>query len=117
MTRGTPAPHWTVPGVTSLIEGVKAGKYDVVLVYKLDRLSRSQKDTLYMIEDVFMKHDVAFVSMMESFDTSTVFGVAMIGLLSVFAQMERSTIVERTMMGRTEPCIDRTASMCFSRRC
>lgn len=101
MTRGTPAPRWTVPGVASLIEGVKAGKYDVVLVYKLDRLSRSQKDTLYMIEDVFMKHDVAFVSMQESFDTSTVFGVAMVGILSVFAQMERSTIVERTMMGRT----------------
>ena len=89
------------PGIASLMDGVKAGKYDVVLVYKLDRLSRSQKDTLYMIEDVFMKHDTAFVSMQESFDTSTVFGVAMVGVLSVFAQMERSTIVERTMMGRT----------------
>lgn len=88
------------PGMVSLIEGVKAGKYDVVLVYKLDRLSRSQKDTLFLIEDVFMKHDVAFVSMQESFDTSTVFGIAMVGILSVFSQMERSTIVERTMMGR-----------------
>ena len=101
LTRGTLAPHWSVPGVISLIEGVKAGKYDVVLVYKLDRLSRSQKDTLFLIEDVFMKNDVAFVSMQESFDTSTVFGIAMVGILSVFAQMERSTIVERTMMGRT----------------
>lgn len=89
------------PGLTALCEGVKAGKYDVVLVYKLDRLSRSQKDTLFLIEDVFTKHDTAFVSMQESFDTSTVFGVAMVGILSVFAQMERSTIVERTMMGRT----------------
>ena len=100
-TRGIPDPHWSVPGVTSLIEGVKAGKYDVVLVYKLDRLSRSQKDTLFLIEDIFMKNDVAFVSMQESFDTSTVFGIAMVGILSVFGQMERSTIVERTMMGRT----------------
>ena len=89
------------PGMVSLIEGVKAGKYDVVLVYKLDRLSRSQKDTLFLIEDVFMKNGADFVSMQESFDTSTVFGVAMVGILSVFAQMERSTIVERTMMGRT----------------
>ena len=94
-------PRWIVPGVTALIEGVKAGKYDVVLVYKLDRLSRSQKDTLFLIEDIFMKNDVAFVSMQESFDTSTVFGIAMVGILSVFGQMERSTIVERTMMGRT----------------
>ena len=78
------------PGLTALCDGVKAGKYDVVLVYKLDRLSRSQKDTLYLIEDVFTKHDTAFVSMQESFDTSTVFGVAMVGILSVFAQMERS---------------------------
>lgn len=70
-------------------------------MYKLDRLSRSQKDTLFLIEDIFMKNDVAFVSMQESFDTSTVFGIAMVGILSVFAQMERSTIVERTMMGRT----------------
>ena len=101
LIRGIPAPHWSVPGVTSLIEGVKAGKYDVVLVYKLDRLSRSQKDTLYLIEDIFMANKVAFVSMQESFDTSTVFGIAMVGILSVFAQMERSTIVERTMMGRT----------------
>lgn len=88
------------PGMESLIQGVKDGKYDVVLVYKLDRLSRSQKDTLYLIEDIFMKNDVAFVSMQESFDTSTVFGLAMVGILSVFGQMERSTIVERTMMGR-----------------
>ena len=73
----------------------------MVLVYKLDRLSRSQKDTLYLIEDIFMANDVAFVSMQESFDTSTVFGIAMVGILSVFAQMERSTIVERTMLGRT----------------
>ena len=89
------------PGMVSLIEGVQASKYDVVLVYKLDRLSRSQKDTLFLIEDIFMKNDVAFVSMQESFDTSTVFGIAMVGILSVFGQMERSAIVERTMMGRT----------------
>lgn len=88
------------PGMERLIDGVEAGKFDVVLVYKLDRLSRSQKDTLYLIEDVFMANSVDFVSMQESFDTTTIYGIAMVGILSVFAQMERSTIVERTMMGR-----------------
>ena len=88
------------PGITALVEGVRAGKYDVVLVYKLDRLSRSQKDTLYLIEDVFMAHGCDFVSMQESFDTSTIYGRAMVGMLSVFAQMERETITERTLMGR-----------------
>lgn len=88
------------PGITQLIDGVNAGRFDVVLVYKLDRLSRSQKDTLYLIEDVFMSSGVDFVSMQESFDTTTIYGRAMVGILSVFAQMERETITERTLMGR-----------------
>lgn len=88
------------PGIEALIDGVEAGKFDVVLVYKLDRLSRSQKDTLHLIEDVFIANRVDFVSMQESFDTSTIYGRAMVGMLSVFAQMERETITERTLMGR-----------------
>ena len=88
------------PGITKLVEGVEAGKFDVVLVYKLDRLSRSQKDTLFLIEDVFMANNTDFVSMQESFDTGTIYGRAMVGILSVFAQMERETITERTLMGR-----------------
>ena len=88
------------PGITALMEGVKDGKFDVVLVYKLDRLSRSQRDTLFLIEDVFMANGTDFVSMQESFDTSSIYGRAMLGVLSVFAQMERETIAERTLMGR-----------------
>ena len=72
----------------------------MVLVYKLDRLSRSQRDTLYLIEEIFLPNDVDFVSMQESFDTSSPFGKAMIGLLAVFAQLEREQIKERTKMGR-----------------
>lgn len=100
LTLGTPAPLWNVPGITALVDGVKAGKFDVVLVYKLDRLSRSQRDTLFLIEEVFMANSTDFVSMQESFDTTTIYGRAMVGILSVFAQMERETIAERTLMGR-----------------
>lgn len=75
-------------------------KYDMILVYKLDRLSRSQKDTLYLIEDVFKANKVDFASMQENFDTSTPFGMAMIGILSVFAQLEREQIRERMQMGK-----------------
>lgn len=89
------------PDLLKMIDGVTAGKFDVVLVYKLDRLSRSQKDTLALIEDVFLANDVDFVSMQESFDTSTIYGRAMVGILSVFAQMERETIAERTLLGRS----------------
>lgn len=88
------------PGIQKLIGEI--GAFDVVLVMKLDRLSRSQKDTLYLIEEVFLPNGVDFVSMNESFDTSTPFGRAMIGILSVFAQLEREQIKERTFMGRVE---------------
>lgn len=86
------------PGIQTLISHIH--NYDMVLVYKLDRLSRSQRDTLYLIESVFLPNNVDFVSMSESFDTSTPFGRAVIGILSVFAQLEREQIKERTAMGR-----------------
>lgn len=88
------------PALQKLIRDVKTTVVDTVLVYKLDRLSRSQKDTLYLIEDIFIKHNVDFVSLNENFDTSTAFGKAMIGILSVFAQLEREQITERMQMGK-----------------
>lgn len=87
------------PALSSLISDTKSNLIDIILVYKLDRLSRSQKDTLYLIEDVFLKNNVEFVSMCENFDTSSPFGRAMIGILSVFAQLEREQIKERLAMG------------------
>ncbi|MCY8485386.1 recombinase family protein [Bacillus atrophaeus] len=74
-------------------------KFDAVVVYKLDRLSRSQRDTLELIEEHFLKNKVEFVSVTETLDTSTPFGKAMIGILSVFAQLERETIAERMRIG------------------
>ena len=88
------------PGLQDMIRDVESGKLDMVLVYKLDRLSRSQKETLFLIEDVFQKNNVAFTSITENFDTSTPFGMAMMGILAVFAQLERSKITERTMNGK-----------------
>ncbi|OFI49562.1 integrase [Floricoccus tropicus] len=88
------------PSIKRLISDCEEKKFDTVLVYKLDRLSRSQKDTLYLIEDVFSKNNVDFVSLNENFDTSTSFGKAMIGILSVFAQLEREQIKERMQLGR-----------------
>lgn len=90
------------PALKKMIHDIKHNKIDLVLVYKLDRLSRSQKDTLLLIEDVFNTNDVSFVSINENFDTSTPFGRAMVGMLSVFAQLEREQIKERSRMGRIE---------------
>ena len=88
------------PGLQDMIKDCQNGKLDMVLVYKLDRLSRSQKDTLFLIEDVFEKNGVGFTSMTENFDTSTPHGKFIIGILSVFAQLEREKIKERTMIGK-----------------
>jgi len=88
------------PGLQQLIKDAENNKFNMVLVYKLDRLSRSQKDTLYLIEDVFDKHDVFFTSITENFDTSTPTGKAFLGILAVFAQFEREQIRERTMIGK-----------------
>ena len=90
------------PQMQRLIADVQAGKVSAVVVYKLDRLSRSQKDTLYLIEDVFIPHNVAFVSLNENIDTGTPYGRAMIGILSAFAQLERENIYQRTRMGMLE---------------
>ncbi len=88
------------PELEQLIKDAQSKLFDTVLVYKLDRLSRSQKDTLYLIEDIFLKNNIEFVSLLENFDTSTPFGRAVIGLLSVFAQLEREQIKERMQLGK-----------------
>lgn len=90
------------PAMERMIADIRAGQIACVMVYKLDRISRSQKDTLYLIEDVLMPHGVEFLSLNESFDTGNSYGRAMLGILSAFAQLERENIRERTRMGMQE---------------
>ena len=70
------------------------------MIYKLDRLSRKQWDTMTIIEDIFLKNEIALVSLNETLDTTTPWGRAMIGILSSFNQMESENIQVRTEMGR-----------------
>ena len=88
------------PALRDLVEASQSHSFDAVAVFKLDRLSRSQKDTLSLVEG-FLSSGVEFVSMTENFDTSTPFGRATIGILSVFAQLEREQIKERMGLGKT----------------
>lgn len=90
------------PEIQRLIKDCEEGRISHVVVFKLDRLSRSQKDTLYLIEDVFNPNDVSFVSLNESMDTATPMGRLMLGILSAFAQLERENIKLRTRMGMLE---------------
>ena len=88
------------PALKDMIKEIEKGNADIVLVDKLDRLSRSQFDTLYLIQRVFNENGCAFVSRAEAFDTSTAFGRAMVGILSVFAELERERIKERMADGK-----------------
>lgn len=93
------------PALQEMLSDIQAGNIQAVVVYKLDRLSRKQRDTMYLIEDVFLKQHIELVSISESLDTSSPTGRAMIGMLSVFAQLERDTITERMSGGRKQKAL------------
>lgn len=75
---------------------IRAGKIKRVIVYKLDRISRSILDFANMME-LFQKYHVEFISSTEKFDTSTPIGRAMLNICIVFAQLERETIQKRVI--------------------
>ena len=87
--------HLNRPALEQLQKDIKNKKVNVVIVYRLDRISRSQRDTLFLIEELFLPNNIEFISISETIDTSTAFGRAAIGVLSVFAQLERETINDR----------------------
>ena len=82
------------PRFQELIRDIENGLVHKVIVYKLDRISRSILDFANMME-LFQKYNVEFVSSTEKFDTSTPMGRAMLNICIVFAQLERETIQKR----------------------
>lgn len=84
------------PAFQEMMTDIEAGKIRRVIVYRLDRISRSVLDFASVI-DVFQKHSVDFVSTMEKFDTGTPIGKAMLMIVMIFAQLERETIQQRVI--------------------
>lgn len=82
------------PGFEQMMGDIARGKIGRVIVYKLDRISRSILDFANMME-IFSRYHVGFVSCTEKFDTSTPIGRAMLNICIVFAQLERETIQKR----------------------
>ncbi len=83
------------PGLTRLLGDIEDGRVDAVVVYKVDRLSRSLLDFSKLLE-FLDEHEVAFVSVTQQFSTATSAGRLMLHILLSFAQFERETIAERT---------------------
>ena len=83
------------PALQRLLAAIAAGQVDCVVVYKVDRLSRSLLDFARLME-TFEKHQVAFVSVTQQFNTATSMGRLILNVLLSFAQFERELIAERT---------------------
>jgi site-specific DNA recombinase len=83
------------PALARLLKSVEAGELDCVVVYKVDRLSRSLLDFTRMLS-LFDKHKVSFVAVTQQFNTSTSLGRLTLNILLSFAQFERELIGERT---------------------
>ena len=82
------------PKFKKLINDIKNGEISQIIVYRLDRISRSITD-FSKIMDILEEHKVSFISANEKFDTSTPTGKAMLYIIMIFAQLERETIAER----------------------
>lgn len=83
------------PGLKALIEDVKQGKIDIILSYKIDRLTRSPKD-FYQLVEIFNECKTDFISITERFDTSTPAGRLLRNIMLTFAEFERELTSERT---------------------
>lgn len=82
------------PQFQKMIKDAKNEKFDALVCYRLDRVSRNVADFSSTLE-LLQQHDISFISIKEQFDTSTPMGKAMVYIASVFAQLERETIAER----------------------
>lgn len=83
------------PGLNALRASVAGGEVAVVVVFAVDRLSRRQADTLALLEE-FERHGAGLAAASQSFDTTSATGRAMLGMLAVFAELQRAEIRERT---------------------
>jgi site-specific DNA recombinase len=82
------------PALNRLLKDIEAGKVNVVVVYKIDRLSRSLIDFTKLVE-IFDRHGVSFVSVTQSFNTTNSMGRLTLNILLSFAQFERENSAER----------------------
>jgi site-specific DNA recombinase len=90
--------HMNRPGLEEMLFDAGAQAFDVLLVFRVDRLSRKVRELAQMVDEL-AKHGVILKSITEPFDTANAAGKMMLQMLGVFAEFEHATIVERTKVG------------------
>jgi site-specific DNA recombinase len=86
------------PAINEMLADIASGAVKNVVVFKIDRLTRSTADLIYLV-DFFNNHDCAFNSLMESIDTLTASGRMFLKIVGIFAEFERENLVERVLLG------------------
>ena len=115
------------PGLDELMRDARRGRFDVVLVWACDRIARSTRHFLEILDE-FNRLNIEFVSFRESIDTSGPLGRAIVVIIGAIAELERNLIVERVKagmrrarlegrhIGRQPIAVDREAILCDRRR-
>ena len=115
------------PGLGDMMRDARRGKFDVILVWACDRIARSTRHLLEILDE-FNRLNVEFVSFRESIDTSGPLGRAIVVIIGAIAELERNLIVERVRagmrraklegrhIGRNPIAVDREAILCDRRR-
>jgi len=88
------------PALNKLRSDAKGNKFDAILVFKLDRFARSLPILVKLVREEFEQLNISFISITESFDTSSPFGKAVLGILGTFAEFELEQIRERNIRGK-----------------
>lgn len=89
------------PEISRLIEKVRLKEVDIVIVYRMDRISRRVKDVIDLV-DLFIETGVQLFSLNDNVDMATPMGRAMLKVAATFSELERETIIERTTMGKNQ---------------
>ena len=100
------------PAIKQLIADVESGKINNVLVYKIDRLTRSTKNLIDLV-DLFNDNDCAFNSLVESIDTASATGRMFLKIVGIFAEFERENLAERVRLGMERKVKEGYAIMSF----
>ncbi|HYD02686.1 MAG TPA: recombinase family protein [Alphaproteobacteria bacterium] len=85
------------PAMQSLLKDAQDHKFDIILVYKIDRFSRKLKDLIMVLEEL-KEYNINFTSVTEQIDTTSAMGEAFFQIIGVFAQLERGMVKERVKM-------------------